>query len=625
MKNPLPTLLCLLCFACLSSNAQQIIKPTHTPDSEKIIQLSQDPHWLALGYYKKTGKILKKWQSEVDDDRFFLAINGKTDPLSELKASVDHFFLKEDKASYICQFPARYYWLAKQFKKKNTRESLLNCKAFLDWEQKVNADSVSVIFPASYLDSPSSMFGHTLLRLDKKTNEDKTGLLSYAVSYAAQKKETDSEIGFVYRGLVGGYPGEIATLPYYLKIKEYNDVESRDIWEYKLELSNEEVKQLVRHIWEIKDLNFDYFFFTENCSYRVIAILNIIRPTEKLLDNYPTYTIPISTIQDLLKNNFVKQIKYRPSAITRFNHIREQLTPEQTQQVFKVINEPVINIELLKNTHEDEQKIILEAAYAYSRLKQNNNGQAAQKSFSLLSARNLLEGKSSLNPAPTPAKRDDEGHTSERAGISFGRLSNNNFTEIDIRPAYHDLTDPALGYPIGSELLFSQAKVRIYEDEDIELDEYTLIGIKSIKSRNEFFKPTSWSVGIDATRDTLNNTRRLTPRLQGQLGYAYTTFQNTLIYGLAGGELLVGSKLQKGIDTIAKFNTGFLWRLPKTQLNIEWVYRDSFISGLPVEKTLSTQSVYSLTGNLAVKTFFERKFLSKNNTNEYGLTLQLFF
>lgn len=45
-------------------------------------------------------------------------------------------------------------------------------------------------------------------------------------------------------------------MPYYRKVKEYGDFESRDLWEYELNLTPEETRFLVSHIWEMQHVSF---------------------------------------------------------------------------------------------------------------------------------------------------------------------------------------------------------------------------------------------------------------------------------------------------------------------------------------------------------------------------------
>ena len=45
-------------------------------------------------------------------------------------------------------------------------------------------------------------------------------------------------------------------MPYYRKVKEYGDFESRDLWEYELDLNPEESRFMVEHIWEMQKVTF---------------------------------------------------------------------------------------------------------------------------------------------------------------------------------------------------------------------------------------------------------------------------------------------------------------------------------------------------------------------------------
>ncbi len=63
---------------------------------------------------------------------------------------------------------------------KLTDLPVLDCKEFKTWYKDVAPDSTVLIFPAAYLNSPSSMFGHTLLRIDPASAKaNNTTLLSY--------------------------------------------------------------------------------------------------------------------------------------------------------------------------------------------------------------------------------------------------------------------------------------------------------------------------------------------------------------------------------------------------------------------------------------------------------------
>ncbi|MCB9710367.1 MAG: DUF4105 domain-containing protein [Nitrospiraceae bacterium] len=111
------------------------------------------------------------------------------------------------------------------------------------------------------------------------------------MNYAADVPP-DAGIEFAYKGIMGGYKGFFSTIPYYMKVKEYRDIENRDIWEYRLNFSSEQNHRLLMHAWELGNAYFDYYFFRENCAYHILSLLEIANPHLHLTDQFPIATIP---------------------------------------------------------------------------------------------------------------------------------------------------------------------------------------------------------------------------------------------------------------------------------------------------------------------------------------------
>ena len=180
---------------------------------------------------------------------------------------------------------------------------------------------MTLVFAASYLNSPSSMFGHTFIRLDPPQDDDEADLLlANTISYAADAAAHDSEILFAYKGIFGGYPGITSIKPYYEMVRLYSDIEHRDLWEYQLNLTQDEVDFMLAHAWELRDINFDYYFFDENCAYRLLALIDVARPGTDLLDEVSTHAIPSDTVRWVVDKELVQEVKYRPSAATSVTH-----------------------------------------------------------------------------------------------------------------------------------------------------------------------------------------------------------------------------------------------------------------------------------------------------------------
>src|SRR5258705_295839 len=215
-----------------------------------------------------------------------------------------------------CAFIARRAWLDDELKFDRARLPLRDCPRFREWHAALNAQHLTLVFASAYLNNPSSMYGHTLLRIDARDQDERTRLLAYAVNYSANTSETNG-ITFAINGLIGTYPGTFSMMPYYLKVREYNDLENRDIWEYELNLKPEEIDRMLMHIWELGSVWFDYYFFDENCSYYLLEALEVARPDLDLSSRFRCWAIPSDTVRAVVEQQgLLKRAVYRPSNAT---------------------------------------------------------------------------------------------------------------------------------------------------------------------------------------------------------------------------------------------------------------------------------------------------------------------
>jgi len=235
-------------------------------------ELHRDRYWHILLHYKKSPFGLR---SLIDDPDFFLSKDGKYNPEAELKATIRAFFqeVENETRHPVCRFIARYAWLKE---KLNIDASLLpvhGCERFNKIIDQIKPEAATLIFPTSHINSPASMFGHTLLTIETAS---RSKLLSYAINYSAVTNETFGPL-FAVKGLFGCYKGYFSILPYYTKIQEYSDVNHRDIYEYPLNLNTEEINRLLMHIYELDFIYSDYYFFDENCSYDLLDLPRRLR------------------------------------------------------------------------------------------------------------------------------------------------------------------------------------------------------------------------------------------------------------------------------------------------------------------------------------------------------------
>ncbi len=461
--------------------------------------LHYEPDWLGPGV---TSTVASPW--------FFFAGQGKTDPPAELAATLEAFFSaapvtpREQPAR--CAFPGRFAYLKGALAIDVGRLPEVNCPDYEGWLAGLDPESINLVFPASYPNSPSSMFGHTLLRINSSDGKRVTELLSYAVNFAASTSE-DNGLMFAIKGLTGGYPGVYGLFPYYEKVKQYAWIENRDIWDYRVRLSDTEIQRLAAHLWAMLGVKFDYYFLTKNCSYQLLALLDVARPTMQLTERFDWYAIPADTIRALGDvPGLLGEAEYRPSLQTLVRWHAGQLTDSNRQLALAVAGGRLpLDSGELKALPQRAQARVLEVAhdYLYYQFQQGAvpRSTGVPRSREILLARSRLALSSEFAPVPVPDTPPDQGHKTLRVAAG-GVWERDVFSlAFRIRPAYHDLLDDPAGYTDGAEINFLDLGLRLDPgDGELRVEDLTLINIVSLAPRGGLFKPVSWQIGTGFRR-----------------------------------------------------------------------------------------------------------------------------
>lgn len=576
-------------------------------DDQRLQHLANDPFWLSLGHYE-AGKI-SGWRSYVSDKKFFLAADGAHHPDAELKATVDALYapasLGEKHAQ--CVYPARTRWLKDQL--HLTDLPAVDCTEFKQWFKDVAPHSAVMIFPAAYLNSPSSMFGHTLLRIDQAdVQSNNTALLSYAINFGAYIEGSDNSILYAWKGLMGGYPGLFALVPYQEKLSEYRSLENRDLWEYRLNLTQVETERMVEHVWELKQIQFDYFFFDENCSYRLLELLQVARPGLRLTEQFPLTAIPTDTVKAVKDAGLVEKIDYRPSRERELLERAKPLDSDEQQWVLKVSDDQQqLQEPAFKALPRERQALIIDAAYRLGRYRANGlerDTARSQRSFELLRAINQ-------NPAPDlkiePPGLPENGHESRTWQAGIGTRGDKAFGEYGLRMAYHDLNDNAEGFPLGAQIEILQMKLRQYEGNHWQLQQLDLATIRSLTPRNALLQPWSWQVtgGLERVPGK-HDDETLVAHVNGGAGGTWQLSDDMLGFALGTVRVEHNNDFSEAISPAAGFNTGVLWKNPLGNLSLE--AKGDFFTNGEVRRSISLNQQWELSRNLGLRLSAQREY-----------------
>ncbi len=461
-----------------SENSQEDIFEYVQALKEKAsaLKLYEQPYWLLLLHARADKKIYK---SEIIGGDFFLSVEGDKQAQAELYATLHAFFEKVDSELEDihpqCRFPARFLWLKEQLGFDKKKLPKVTCSALKLWMDIVNPNEVALVFASHYLGAPASAFGHTFLKVSSKRFQNQE-LLSYTINYAASIPQNIDILRYVFYGLGGGFGGVFSVFPYHVNVKEYNDLDKRDLWEYKLQLNKDEIERMLLHTYELLQAKFAYYFFKENCSYVILSLLEVARPSLKLRSFFHDWTIPTDTLKLIEKNKLISKIHYRPSHETVVKQRLEYLSEEEREWFYRIVSNKKNAHEIVKNTKyqnksENEKSFFLDTVlFALRERSETQILSEAQKRADAL-YENLLKERTKLPSQKEILKieqRDLYPHYSHSVFSLRTKLGYSNYgayVGIAFRSPLHDLLDREDGYPKNSALVFLDAELRLYEKQ----------------------------------------------------------------------------------------------------------------------------------------------------------------
>lgn len=584
-------------------------RPLAPPTVETLLQqaeqqhLADSPRWRKILFIPDRAYASDK--TLIQDPRFFLGPRGSDFPATELRATLQAFWENRTipmddttTKSVFCLFPARYRFLQEALQLDTQLPALPACPSLENYRDFSNYDRVSVVFSHYYMNNPSSMFGHSLLRLHRHGSSptlEKSGQLDDAVNFAAYPNATNPFV-YAFRGLAGGFPGRFAKVPYFSKLQEYSNFESRDLWEYELTLTREEIQWMSLVLWEQGHFYSDYYFFDENCSYVLLLLIEAAKPSAHLTGRLPLYTIPADTVRALQEENMIRRRHAKPSNLSRYVAYADHLTPIQRS----LLKEQMAGKSVKKAPAVCDtqcQAEVLDAGLELVDFREHLAGSMQPKDYAALREEMLLARaktgiKSAQKEIPPLSTPPELGHRSAFFLLGGGHHSNGgDYGLFQWRPAFHDVTSASMGYGDGMEIRFFDTQIRYYpQQHQAELNRFTLLRILSMPPDYFLLPSYAWQLdmGLDHPLWCETGNRSCTGGyLQGGVGKRIDIVRSRLMAvamvgaragavetkgGYAGPEMSL-SLLLRPLDAIGWMTTvrrfslyGAQWRVVDTEI-----------------------------------------------------------
>ncbi|MDD4912741.1 MAG: DUF4105 domain-containing protein [Sideroxydans sp.] len=455
--------LCIHSAAAAPTDAEALIAKLNLKATQQ--HLARSSVWQALLHANTT-------HHNISDQSFLLSL-----PNFSLAAELQHtlVFLYSGDTSHVCRFPARYVWLRQQLDAPEL--SLDACPDVIEFRRKAPVDEIALAFASERIAEPASMLGHAFLKLSGKNSEGLS--VSHAITFYTDANTLNLP-KLLFDSIVTGKPGYFSLTPYAEQQQRYVDEEQRNLWEYTLELSGEQIELIRLHLLELKQTSLTYFFQKYNCATVLNYILAVSGKT--IATNDWTLT-PNDLIKHAQHAGLIRETRVITPSRWLFLNLSHQVDASQRDALVahvkqgtasdyvaqQVGNSAYLNLELARAYNQ--------YAYLTQHLEQarwlNNEADLTklkQQRFATFS----LSSNNRYDPINTPADSQ----------VTVGLLHDKNGASINLTllPVSHTLHDDNRAYSTESSLqLFSTTLKILTRSRQIELEQLTIFEMQSLQ------------------------------------------------------------------------------------------------------------------------------------------------
>lgn len=540
-----------------------------TPSS---IPVESREAWLALLHYWSDGG---EWRSEVEDLSFFLDVEGPRDPVREWSADRRAFLVPADEGRSgqhaQCRFPARFALMKEALGWSDGDIPVVDCPEVEAHQLRLSAKSLSVVFISHYLSNPASAFGHTMLYLGSDS-ERSVMLGDYSVSFEADTNGM-TPVEYLPRGLFGGLVAGFRLAPLYERVRKYEREEQRDLWLFPLQVSQDEIDQLVRHLWELKDVTFQYGFFGGNCAQKILAVVHAVAPEYEVLPFSSPAVLPQEVARRLVEQiGLAGEPMQRPSLSSQYSRAVAMLSPQEKEQLEQMVAS--------RTVAEGASPATLSAALLWSELETPHRAfrRAGETEDHVdfvwtraLWASRIASGDTSEDGMMRSVQKSGpsllEAHRPSRVTLRGGyRNGSGSVLGAGARWLLHGPLDPHEGYPPVSSVEVARIDFDVSGAGGLVLDEATVVRVEKLAPASDLESALAWKIDVGARRLAFDGESPLHVGAEFGIGAGASLLRpgySVALYSMVGAR--TGAALGRGGTSFLPagiWSGGLLMRLP---------------------------------------------------------------
>ena len=573
---------------------------------QKVLQTAKEKNISDTIYWRKLLHMNNDSNTSEIKQKFFFLSKTNNDAQKELEYSLNSFLNNktlDSNESAICKYGARFKFLDKELNLSQYID-MPSCAKRDKFMDTLNTNSISVVYSSAFINSPASQVGHTFLKIDNKVSD----VESYSVNYGARPEQDDNVLIYMFKGLFGGYDGTFDIIRYSKKIEEYAGSEQRDLYEYKLNLNQDEVENVLLHLYEIYDTPKPYLFINKNCSYQILWLIQVSKNKLSLTDKFAVEVTPVETLRLLKKQNLITFNNFRPSMHDEINFVYDNTLSDFEKDILLDNNFTDIFQKNIKNIKNKSSLLDTKIRYVrYNYLKKN-----IQKKKYISQYMKLLRmrAKEATIKNSIIIKRDNilDNHRAKNIKISALKANKKNSLMLSYSSAYHNIKDFETTLDNGYINYF--AIDYVLNEENQYIKRFNILDIKSYANSTKLFPKISWEVQVDYSSKFLENSKRHY-NLKLGIGKSYNINNNLKYYAMISPIVSIGKdqralQLENGVIYInqdIKIGAKYSYRKEKQYHNILNVF---------INKPLSTNSALIFS-------------YDKKNDEEYLLSYSYYF
>lgn len=518
------------------------------------LKLAESNQWrLLLLFPQKSAK-----KSIIRAAEFFLAPDGVSNPQAELEADIRAFRSGEA----VDRFPARWKFLKNALSDNEDDFPAQFDSGYAAFKAQIQPTAAMLVYPAGFMQNPASMFGHTFLVFE---NSKKNRLLAQSVTFSAHNTDPPG-LSFALKGLFGLYSGYYLMDSYAKQVLKYSDMDKRDIWEYRLTLSDDALDLLYRHALELNGMYARYLYISRNCTTGSLLLIAAAFPDEPLMQELGTMAEPVEAFKILQAKGVLETPVFRPSIHSQIVAEKNSLPPALAKAVKSYCKgKTTLEALIAASDSLETQAQLLNLTSDYLKYLLSV-GKITQQEYQarfmpvLRAMTHYTFGETVVESTDYP----HESHDSHKITLTGGVDDGEAFGRISFRLLNHDLIDEEHGLNKNTQLDFFTGAVSFYPTADgavrkIRVEKLLFADIFSIPACDSYFFTAAMSAVVGMERTALSKEQdALVLRIKFYKGVSTKLGSANQLYLLGGCDFWAHPDFDVYIDPLLGADVGLL-------------------------------------------------------------------